>query len=438
MLPIPMPASRYLFLLLSFTGQFAFSQGEATGGGAKGGTYVLPQVLQKPDGQLATTAKEWEQVVRPRTVSLFAELVYGTTPPQPVSLRFEVVETKEARNGQAIRKRVNLWVKEYPQLPPIELLLYVPKAATKPVPVFVCLNFVGNHGITEETDLPVSDRWMPDWGTTNGEIVNHRATEKARGMQTRRWPLDTILARGYAVATAYYGDIEPDHRNGWRTTVRSVLGDTTRSDRWGAIGAWAWGMSRMLDYLQIDPAVNACQAIALGHSRHSNAALWAAVQDKRFAMAVVNDGGMGAGKILRRRVGSRIDLIPSMGIDFWWAPNFLTFANREADLPMDVHQLLACVAPRPLYVASASADASADPEGTYLSAYQASEAYRLYGLSALTSSQVPPVQQPIKKGFVGHHIREGGHDILLYDWQQYLDFADYHFKKLQPGKRRGT
>ena len=422
-----MNSLRYM-LLLALTAHLGYAQPGAHHDEAKVEPYVLPQVLKMPDGKLAKTPAEWEQGVRPKTVELFARYVYGFTPTQPVTLRSDVVETKEARNGKAIRKRINLYFREYPQLQPIELLLYIPKVATRPVPVFVCLNFAGNHGITEETDLPISDRWMPDWGTKNGEIVNHRATEKARGMQTRRWPIDTILARGYAVATAYYGDIEPDNRQGWKTSIRSVLGDTTRPDRWGAIGAWAWGMSRMLDYLQTDPAINARQAIAIGHSRHSNAALWAAVQDKRFVMSIVNDGGMGAGKILRRRFGSRIDLIPGMGIDFWWAPNFLTFANRENELPMDVHQLLACVAPRPLYIASASEDSWADPKGAYLSAYQASDVYRLYGLKALSSAQLPPVQQPIKQGFVGHHIREGGHDILLYDWLQFLHFADYHFK----------
>lgn len=230
------------------------------------------------------------------------------------------------------------------------------------------------------------------------------------------------------MATAYYGDIEADYSQGWKNSIRSVLGDSAHGDNWGAIGAWAWGMSRMLDYLQTEPAINAKQAIAIGHSRHSNAALWATIQDKRFAMAILNDGGMGAGKILRRRVGSRIDLIPGLGMGFWWAPNFLKFADKEDELSIDIHQLLACVAPRPLYVASASEDLWADPKGAYLSAYYASDVYRLYGLKGLDFPQLPPVQQPIKNRFVGHHIRQGKHDMLLYDWLQFLNFADFHFQ----------
>ncbi|CCH52202.1 putative acetyl xylan esterase [Fibrisoma limi BUZ 3] len=412
-------------LLLLLTVRLAYAQKIVNNyDEANVGTFALPDPLALPGGGRITTAKQWE-MQRASWLRTFQETMYGYTPDKKLTLRFQVVETKhDALNGQAIRKRINIYVTEYPTLLPIELVLYVPKAAKKPVPVFVSLNFVGNHGITAEKDIPLSERWMrnsPDTMSTPA-VVKNKANEWARGVQTRRWPLEAILERGYAVATAYYGDIEPDHRDGWKIGIRSMLGDTAKANNWGAIGAWAWGLSRMLDYLETDKLVDAKKAISLGHSRLGKAALWAGVQDTRFAMTISNDSGEGGATLTRRNFGENVFDIHKNN-SFWYCKNYFTYLGHPNDLPMDQHILLALVAPRPLYIASASQDLFADPKGEFLSALNAEPVYKLYGKAGLGTTVWPRPGMAIGNT-IGYHLRDGIHDILLYDWERFMNFAD--------------
>lgn len=387
---------------------------------AKVGTYTLPALLSTNKGKQVTSPAAW---VRRRTelLRLFAEHVYGQTPDKAVKLRFQTTQTdNDALNGLAIRKQVSIFFADYPQLPPINVLLYVPKAAKKPVPAFLGLNFCGNHCVTDERDVFLSDRWMD--GAGGGTVVNNRATDKARGAQVRRWAIDTIIKRGYALATAYYGDIEPDHPQGWRSGIRSVLGDTTRLDNWGAIGAWAWGMSRMLDYLQTESTVDAKRVVVIGHSRIGKAALWAAAQDERFAAAVSNESGEGGAALSRRWYGETVARL-NTHFPHWFCGNYKTYSHRVADLPVDQHELLALVAPRPLYVASADGDQWSDPRGEFLSAVAVEPVYQLFGKTGVGTSTFPAVNQPVGQT-VRYHDRTGKHDVTAYDWEQYLRFAD--------------
>ncbi|MEL7589144.1 MAG: hypothetical protein AAGU19_20700 [Prolixibacteraceae bacterium] len=392
---------------------------------SKVGSYRLPDPLITADGAKIANVRQWEKQ-REYWINLFSENMYGYTPRKKVRLRFEVVEEKnDALNDLAIRKRVNISFKDYPNLLPIELILYVPKSAKKPVSVFLSLNFVGNQGVTNEPDIPVSYRWMQSGFDKSGKgIVNWRANEKSRGLQSRRWPLEAILLRGYGVATAYYGDIEPDHPEGWKSGIRSVLGDTLKANNWGAIGAWAWGMSRMMDYLVTDKLVDENRVIVLGHSRLGKAALWAGAQDIRFAMTISNCSGEGGAALTRRNFGenqSDVTMIP-----YWYAKNYFSYRDRVNDLPFDQHILLALIAPRYLYVASASRDLWADPQGEFLGAVSAGKVYELYGKAGLGTDVWPSVNTPVGET-IGYHLRDGIHDILIYDWERYMDFADEKF-----------
>ncbi|AEI49697.1 glucuronyl esterase domain-containing protein [Runella slithyformis] len=391
--------------------------------------YSLPDALIKSDGNKIKTGRQWK-TQRNFWINLFSEYMYGYTPKKDIKLRFQTLDIKnDALNNQAIRKRVNIYIADYPMLKPIELLLYVPKFAKKPVPVFISLNYVGNHGITFENDIPLSERWMLGWvDKTNTLIVNNRATEKARGMQARRWPLEEILLRGYAVATAYYGDIEPDYANGWQTGIRSVLGDSTQNNNWGAIGAWAWGMSRMLDYIKTEPLVNASQAIALGHSRLGKAALWAGAQDERFAMVISNNSGGGGASLSRRDFGEKIENSLA-AVPYWYCRNYANYRNRVNDLPFDQHILLSLAAPRYLYVASASKDLWADPRGEFLSTVETAKVYHLFMKKGLGTAVWPNANSSVFGDAVGYHLRDGVHDILVYDWKKFMDFADEKFRK---------
>jgi len=393
---------------------------------AKVPAYTLPDPLRFADGRGVTSPDEW-RARRSETLRLFEAHVYGRSPGPPQAMRFVGVEsTERALAGLATRRQVRVLLDGTESGPAFELLLYVPRAARRPVPAFLGLNFGGNHTVHQDPGIRMSKAWMRD----GAGVVDHRATAASRGSAAAAWPLERILERGYALATVYYGDLEPDHEGGWREGVRARIGPGTRgrfaTDDWGAIGAWAWALQRALDYLETDPDVDGRRVAAIGHSRLGKAALWAGAQDERFAMVISNDSGEGGAALARRKFGERTEDITS-AFPHWFCGRYREYAGREEALPVDQHQLLSLVAPRPLYVASATEDLWADPRGEFLAAKAAEPVYRLLGREGLGVAEPPAPDRPVG-GSIGYHLRSGKHALTAYDWEQYLDFADRHLR----------
>lgn len=241
--------------------------------------YTLPDLLAGEDGTPVKDVKTWREKRRPEILRAFAANMYGRTPVVETSLRFEITATDpRALNGLATRKEVTIRLFDDPDAPRIALLLFIPNQARKPVPAFLGLNYFGNQCVHSDPAITASTLWMRPVPAEG--IVNNRATEATRGTHARRWPLELAMRRGYAVATYYYGDLEPDHAEGWKSGLRGYLlrkagRETPASDEWGALGVWGWGLSRAMDYLVTDPAIDAKRVVLFGHSRHGKTALWA-------------------------------------------------------------------------------------------------------------------------------------------------------------------
>jgi hypothetical protein len=390
--------------------------------------YTLPDLLKANSGKWIKTKRDWEKTRRPELLKLFSENVYGKTPTAKIPLFFvQRSVDRSALGGTAVRKEVTVFF-GVDKTRSMELLLYFPRHVKGPVPVFLGLNFAGNQVVNADPGITVTRRWVRDGNAPS--VVDHHATESSRGSQASDWVVEDILAKGYGLATIFCGDLQPDRAESFGESVHTLFYKPGQlepdRDEWGAIGAWAWGLSRAMDYLETDKQVNARQVAVIGHSRLGKAALWAGAQDSRFALVVSNNSGEGGAAITRRKFGETIGIINN-AFPHWFCENYKQFANKEDALPVDFHELIALMAPRPVYIASASEDWWADPKGEYLSGYYASPTYALYGLKGLAKAGPPGADEPVGEGKIGYHMRKGGHTMNRYDWEQYLNFADRCF-----------
>ena len=384
--------------------------------------YVLPDPLLTQTGRRVRNKRQWERVRRPELYSLFEGEMFGKMPGRPRDMHFKVLSFDgQALGGMATRKEVAVYFNAS-DTSYMTLLMYVPNERKGPVPAFMAINFKGNHATGTDPDISLPS-------LEQVRRYGHKYKPAERGENQRKWPYEYILSNGYAVVTFFRGDVDPDFHDGFRNGVHAAVdGDAERRpDSWGTVAAWSWGLSRALDYLETDTDIDSRRVALLGHSRLGKAALWAGASDRRFALVISNNSGCSGASLSRRTIGETVARL-NRTFPHWFCENYKKYSDNEASLPFDQHELIALIAPRPVYVASASLDLWADPKGEMLGLVNSVPVYRLYGYEGIIRDELPPVATPVSSDIMGYHLREGKHDILLYDWEQYIAFADRFLK----------
>jgi len=416
-----------LFCVL-ITAQISYAQYQPNYDESKVPDFVVPNPLKTFSGKKIRNSKQWLKKRRPELLRFFTLNEYGKIPGELKIDSYKVLEQSDnALNGKAKRKQVDLTFKKNGRTLDFTILIYLPRNVEK-APLFVGYNFYGNHTITNDVNVIISGAWVRD--NESFGIVNNQLTEQSRGVRTNRWAIDKILDAGFGLATIYYGEVDPD-KDDFSDGVHPLLyvddQQQPAADDWGSIAAWAWGLSRAMDYFEKDNDIDESNVIVFGHSRLGKTSLWAGATDQRFAGVISNDSGCGGAAMSKRKFGETIWRI-NTSFPHWFCKNFRNFNNNEKALPVDQHELLALIAPRPLYVASAVEDRWSDPRGEFLSAYYATPVYELFGEKGISSNEMPEVNQPIRNT-VSYHIRTGKHDVTDYDWEQYIDWAKEYVVK---------
>lgn len=359
-----------------------------------------PDPLKARDGTVATSAESWQKTVRPEILRNFKKQVYGERPVgKPDDFKAVVLnEDAKALDGAATRKEIGISYSGPGGKGGFKAVLFTPNAAKAPVPAFVLIDFIDPDPALE--------------GNLKG-----------------LWPVKEIISRGYATVAFNFNGVDPDKADGFKDGVRAIFSkEPLPPDAWGALSAWGWGASRVLDYLETDKAIDSRNVAIIGHSRAGKAAVWCGAEDERFAMVISNNSGSGGAALSRGKKGERVADI-TRRFPHWFCANYANYSDREDELPIDQHELLALIAPRLLYVASASQDDWSDPSAEFKSAVMAGPVYRLFGKKGLESDTQPPPDQAMQGGSIGYHLRTGKHDLAVSDWRHYLDFADLKWGK---------
>ncbi len=387
--------------------------------------YTIPDPLIMVNGGRVTDSNLWTTKRRTEILQLFEDHMYGRIPGKLDISSFDIVEeTNNALDNQAIRKQVILKFKKNNTDLGFTILIYLPKGIEK-VPLFLGYNFFGNHTIVNDKNVLITQAWVRN--NHQFGIENNQATEQLRGARSNRWAVEKILNAGYGLATIYYGEVDPD-KNDFSDGVHPLFYTNNQTkptdNQWGSISAWAWGLSKAMDYFEKDEDIDDSRVIVMGHSRLGKTSLWAGAQDQRFAMVISNNSGCGGAALSRRRFGETVERM-NVRFPHWCCSNYDAYNNNEHNLPIDQHMLIALIAPRPVYIASAEEDQWADPKGEYLSGFHATPVYQLFGKIGLPSVEMPKPNSPIHNT-IGYHIRSGKHDVTDYDWEQYIHFANQH------------
>ncbi len=385
------------------------------------GWYSLPDPLVLADGNAVRDARAWFRKRRPEIVRLFEENQYGRGPGRPGGMTFGMFDKgTPALDGKAIRRQVTVFFSPRKDGPKMDLLVYVPAAAKKPVPLLLNLSFSANSGTVNDPAVREGEVWGRD----------KKKIPAGKGMSFGRMDVTRLLDRGFGFATVYYGDIDPDFEGGIPFGVRALYLAPGQKEpapnEWGAIGAWAWGLSRALDYLETDPAVDAKRVAIMGVSRLGKTVLWAGAHDARFAMVIASCSGEGGAALSRRNYGETIAHLAAPGrYPYQFCANYGKFADHVERFPVDAHMLVALMAPRPVLLQTGDRDLWSDPKGEFLAAVAASPVFQLLGKEGLGTDEWPAPGQPILNT-LGYTMHAGGHGTIPSDWDQFLKFMEMH------------
>ncbi|MBV8819333.1 MAG: acetylxylan esterase [Acidobacteriaceae bacterium] len=383
------------------------------------GNYALPDPLMTADGKPVRDAKTWTDRRRPEIVRLFEQNQFGRSPGRPAGMSFDVFEKKGmAFDGKAVRRQVTVFFSKDKAGPKMDLLMYLPSKASKPAPLLLNISFTANSNAVDDPGVKQGEVWGPD----------KKRIPASKGRAFGKLDPLPWLDHGIAIATVYYGDIDPDFAEGFPYGVRSLY-PKPGQDGWGAIAAWAWGLSRAMDYLETDHDVDSKRVAILGISRLGKTVLWAGARDQRFAAVIASCSGEGGAALSRRNYGETIaHLTAPSRFPYQFCLNYGNYAQRVDEFPVDAHMLIALMAPRPLLLQTGDKDFWSDPKGEFLAAVSAGPVYRLLGKQDLGTTEIPPAGTPILHD-LGYLMHSGGHGTIPSDWEVFRTFLEMHLLK---------
>jgi len=383
-----------LFILITLN---SFSQNYDE---SKVGEYRLPELLVSQEDKIVGAPTQWKNIRRPEIIKLFENNVYGQVPKEFDDIQFKVVNKDEnAMNGKATLKEVAITVSQSNRSITMNLVMFTPNKVNEPVPMFL--------------------------------VINHRGIKTmdvTRQNKDGFWPAEEVIDAGFGISGFDVIDVSPDDKVKFKEGILKELYPEQLEMKNGmrGLGAWGWGASRAIDYFEKDELVDATKVISVGHSRGGKASLWFGAQDERVAITISNESGNSGAALSRRNFGETVARITE-NFPYWFCPNYQQFANNEDRLPIDQHMLLALIAPRAVYVASAVEDLWADPKGQYLALKESQPVFNLYGIETNLPEKMPAVNEQVIRPHMGFHNREGKHNMTPYDWQQFINFANEYF-----------
>jgi dienelactone hydrolase len=387
----------------------------------------MPSPVVMLDGTKVTAKEQWEAKRRPELKELFQHYMYGRYPAKPEKVIAKVrFEDAKAFGGKGTLREVEITFGP-PEWPKIYLLVAVPNGKT-PAPCFVGMNFQGNHCLVADERVRITPEWC--YPNTPG-VKNNRATDAGRGKVLDVWPFEQILEKGYAVATFYNGDIQPDRPNvneGLRKVLPKPEGEA-RGDETATVMSWAWGVHRAVDFLTTDKSIDAKRLAVVGHSRLGKTALLAGALDDRIAVVIPHQSGCG-GSGPSRSKNDKAETVKRINTSFphWFCPNFKAFNDDVTKLPFDQNSLVALCAPRPVLLTNAEEDQWANPGGQFDVLKAAAPAYELYDVAKPVVADKMPESGKLAAERLGYFIRAGKHSMTPDDWKVFTDYADKWLK----------